>query len=93
MNYKSRFNVYSTRVTYIGLAIAIAIKDGLLNLDDKLSTYLEEYKKRLFSFIISGLRFYSIELCVVLNTFKAYNYSINNKFAAYNSWKESAESE
>ena len=41
----SRFNVYSVRVTYVGLAIAIAINEGLLKLDDKLSDYLMEYSK------------------------------------------------
>lgn len=41
----SRFNVYSTRVTYVGLAIAIATYEGLLNLDDRLSDYLTEYDK------------------------------------------------
>lgn len=34
INNYSRFNVYSVRVTYVGLAIAIAINEGLLNLDD-----------------------------------------------------------
>lgn len=38
----SRFNVYSTRVTYIGLAIAIAIHEGYLQLDDPISDYLTE---------------------------------------------------
>ncbi|GIN58274.1 hypothetical protein J8TS2_25930 [Lederbergia ruris] len=45
INYDSRFNVYSVRVTYVGLAIAIAINEGLLNLDDRLSDYLNEYNK------------------------------------------------
>lgn len=45
INYDSRFNVYSVRVTYVGLAIAIAINEGLINLDDKLSDYLMEYNK------------------------------------------------
>ncbi|SET63897.1 CubicO group peptidase, beta-lactamase class C family [Oceanobacillus limi] len=39
----SRFNVYSVRVTYIGLALAIAVKEGYLKLDDKLRDYLNEY--------------------------------------------------
>lgn len=45
INNNSRFNVYSVRVTYVGLAIAIAINEGLLKLDDKLSDYLKEYCK------------------------------------------------
>lgn len=45
INYDSRFNVYSVRVTYVGLAIAIAINEGLLSLDDNLSKYLNEYNK------------------------------------------------
>ncbi|WP_299739177.1 serine hydrolase [uncultured Rossellomorea sp.] len=45
INYDSRFNVYSVRVTYVGLAIAIAINEGLLSLDDNLSEYLDEYNK------------------------------------------------
>lgn len=45
INSNSRFNVYSVRVTYIGFAIALAIYEGLLNLDDKLSDYLDEYNK------------------------------------------------
>ncbi|MFS0687789.1 serine hydrolase domain-containing protein [Sporosarcina sp. 179-K 8C2 HS] len=45
INYDSRFNVYSVRVTYVGLAIAIAINEGLLSLDDSLSKYLNEYNK------------------------------------------------
>lgn len=39
----SRFNVYSVRVTYIGLAIALAVEEGLLSLDDRISDYLIEY--------------------------------------------------
>ncbi|WP_416150685.1 serine hydrolase domain-containing protein [Salipaludibacillus sp. HK11] len=45
INYDSRFNVYSVRVTYVGLAIAIAVNEGLLNLDDRLSYYLNEFNK------------------------------------------------
>ncbi|MDG5473725.1 serine hydrolase [Jeotgalibacillus sp. ET6] len=45
INYDSRFNVYSVRVTYVGLAIAIAINEGLLSLEDKVSKYLNEYNK------------------------------------------------
>ncbi|AST91923.1 penicillin-binding protein [Sutcliffiella cohnii] len=43
----SRFNVYSVRVTYVGLTIAIATHEGLLNLDDKISDYLDEYNKEI----------------------------------------------
>ncbi|MBB4823383.1 CubicO group peptidase (beta-lactamase class C family) [Sporosarcina luteola] len=39
----SQFNVYSTRVTYVGLAIAIAVVDGVLSLDDKIKEYLHEF--------------------------------------------------
>ncbi|RKN80571.1 serine hydrolase domain-containing protein [Paenibacillus ginsengarvi] len=40
----SQFNVYSTRVTYVGLAAAIAINDGAIqNLDDPISKYLSIY--------------------------------------------------
>jgi CubicO group peptidase (beta-lactamase class C family) len=45
INYDSRFNVYSVRVTYVGLAIAIAINEGILNLDDRLSDYIKENNK------------------------------------------------
>jgi CubicO group peptidase (beta-lactamase class C family) len=38
----SQFNVYSTRVTYIGLAVSIAIYEGYLNLEDKISQYMNE---------------------------------------------------
>ncbi|CAG7644415.1 hypothetical protein PAESOLCIP111_04695 [Paenibacillus solanacearum] len=39
----SQFNVYSTRVTYVGLAAAIAIHDGLIgSLDDRLSQYMPD---------------------------------------------------
>jgi CubicO group peptidase (beta-lactamase class C family) len=41
----SQFNIYSTRVTYVGLAIAIAVYEGYLELEDKLSDYLEELDK------------------------------------------------
>ena len=40
IDYSSRFNVYSVRVTYVGLAIAIAAYEGSLDLEDKLSNYL-----------------------------------------------------
>ena len=43
IDYSSRFNVYSVRVTYVGLAIAIAAYEGALDLEDKLSNYLTEY--------------------------------------------------
>jgi len=43
----SQFNVYSTRVTYIGLAIAIALYEGYLKLDHKISNYLFEYDKEI----------------------------------------------
>jgi CubicO group peptidase (beta-lactamase class C family) len=40
----SQFNVYSTRVTYVGLAAAIAIQEGKIgSMDDPLSNYLDEY--------------------------------------------------
>lgn len=40
----SQFNVYSTRVTYVGLAAAIAIHDGAIkSLDDPISNYLTNY--------------------------------------------------
>ncbi|REB10974.1 class C beta-lactamase-related serine hydrolase [Sporosarcina sp. BI001-red] len=39
----SRFNVYSVRVTYVGLAVAIAIHEGVLSLDDKVSDHFNEY--------------------------------------------------
>ncbi|WP_409293226.1 serine hydrolase domain-containing protein [Peribacillus sp. SCS-37] len=38
----SQFNVYSTRVTYIGLAAAIAVFEGRIRLDDRLSGYFPE---------------------------------------------------
>ena len=43
IDYSSRFNVYSTRVTYVGLAIAIAAYEGSLDLEDKLSDYFNKY--------------------------------------------------
>lgn len=43
IDHSSRFNVYSVRVTYVGLAIAIAIDEGYLSLDDRLSKFLTEY--------------------------------------------------
>jgi CubicO group peptidase (beta-lactamase class C family) len=45
IDYSSQFNVYSTRVTYVGLAIAIAVYEGYLNLEDKISDYLNELDK------------------------------------------------
>lgn len=40
----SQFNVYSTRVTYVGLAAAIAIHDGAIkSLDEPISNYLMTY--------------------------------------------------
>ncbi|MDQ1914880.1 serine hydrolase domain-containing protein [Paenibacillus sp. GD4] len=40
----SQFNVYSTRVTYVGLAVAIAINDGAIkSIDDPISNYLTNY--------------------------------------------------
>ncbi|MBM7578063.1 serine hydrolase domain-containing protein [Jeotgalibacillus terrae] len=42
INAASQFNVYSVRVTYIGLAAAIAVHNGDLNLDDKISFYLDD---------------------------------------------------
>jgi CubicO group peptidase (beta-lactamase class C family) len=39
----SQFNVYSTRVTYVGLAAAIAIHDGAISLDEPISSYLMNY--------------------------------------------------
>lgn len=41
----SQFNVYSTRVTYVGLAAAIAVFEGYLNLEDKISDYFNELDK------------------------------------------------
>lgn len=41
----SRFNVYSVRVTYIGLAVAIAMNEGYINLDDPINYYLTELDK------------------------------------------------
>ncbi|QUW23119.1 beta-lactamase family protein [Sporosarcina sp. Marseille-Q4063] len=43
----SRFNVYSTRVTYVGLAIALAVYEGFLGLDDRLSDHLNEYDREI----------------------------------------------
>ncbi|MBY6036906.1 beta-lactamase family protein [Fictibacillus nanhaiensis] len=39
----SQFNVYSTRVTYVGLALSIAVYEGYLALEDRISMYLNEY--------------------------------------------------
>ncbi|WLR56714.1 serine hydrolase [Mesobacillus subterraneus] len=44
---ESQFNVYSTRVTYVGLSLAIAIFDGYLSLEDKISSYLPELDKQI----------------------------------------------
>ncbi|RIW30378.1 class C beta-lactamase-related serine hydrolase [Bacillus salacetis] len=41
----SQFNVYSTRVTYIGLAAAISMHEGYLKLDDKISSYFHDLDK------------------------------------------------
>ncbi|WJV29727.1 serine hydrolase [Rossellomorea sp. AcN35-11] len=43
----SQFNVYSTRVTYVGLAAAWAVIEGFLNLDDKISDYFKEWDKEI----------------------------------------------
>lgn len=43
IDYQSQFNVYSTRVTYVGLAAAIAINEGHFNLDDKLKNFFEDF--------------------------------------------------
>jgi len=45
----SQFNVYSTRVTYIGLAAAIAVHEGHIGLDDHLSDYFAELDKDLLN--------------------------------------------
>ncbi|MBS4220020.1 beta-lactamase family protein [Bacillus sp. FJAT-49711] len=47
IDYTSQFNVYSIRVTYVGLAIAIAVYEGHLNLEDKISNYLHELDKEI----------------------------------------------
>ncbi|WP_406688105.1 serine hydrolase domain-containing protein [Rossellomorea vietnamensis] len=47
IDHLSQFNVYSTRVTYVGLAAALAIYEGYLNLDDKLSDYFKQFDKRI----------------------------------------------
>jgi CubicO group peptidase (beta-lactamase class C family) len=41
----SQFNVYSTRVTYVGLAAAISVNEGYLNLEDKISDFFIELDK------------------------------------------------
>ncbi|MDX8363427.1 serine hydrolase domain-containing protein [Cytobacillus sp. IB215316] len=38
----SQFNVYSTRVTYVGLALALAVFEGYLNLDDRLCDFFND---------------------------------------------------
>ncbi|GEL78736.1 serine hydrolase domain-containing protein [Tenuibacillus multivorans] len=43
----SQFNVYSVRVTYVSLAFAIAIYEGYIRLEDKLSDYLIEFNKEI----------------------------------------------
>lgn len=44
----SQFNVYSTRVTYVGLAAAIALNDGhITSLDDPISDYLDDFDKHI----------------------------------------------
>ncbi|MGM0851041.1 MAG: serine hydrolase domain-containing protein [Bacillota bacterium] len=45
IDHSSQFNVYSTRVTYVGLAAAIAVFEGYLNLDNKISDYFKELDK------------------------------------------------
>ncbi|MUK87955.1 serine hydrolase [Ornithinibacillus sp. L9] len=45
INASSQFNVYSVRVTYIGLAVAIAMEEGYLDIDDKLTDHLPELDK------------------------------------------------
>ncbi|MGG4166437.1 serine hydrolase domain-containing protein [Rossellomorea vietnamensis] len=47
IDHYSQFNVYSTRVTYVGLAAALAVYEGYLNLDDKLSDYFKQLDKRI----------------------------------------------
>lgn len=47
IDYSSQFNVYSTRVTYVGLATAIAVSEGHLALEDKISEYLGELDKEI----------------------------------------------
>lgn len=47
IDHLSQFNAYSTRVTYVGLAAALAIYEGYLNLDDKLSDYFKQLDKRI----------------------------------------------
>ncbi|MFD2830434.1 serine hydrolase domain-containing protein [Corticicoccus populi] len=44
---ESQFNVYSVRVTYIGLAAAIAIYDGYFKLDEKLKCLLKRYNENI----------------------------------------------
>jgi CubicO group peptidase (beta-lactamase class C family) len=43
----SQFNVYSTRVTYVGLAAALAVFEGHIDLEDKLSDYFIELDKEI----------------------------------------------
>ncbi|WP_341357570.1 serine hydrolase domain-containing protein [Rossellomorea sp. y25] len=43
----SQFNVYSTRVTYVGLAAALAVFEGHIDLEDKLSDYFKELDKEI----------------------------------------------
>lgn len=47
IDYSSQFNVYSTRVTYVGLATAIAVYENHLDLEDKISDYLDELDKEI----------------------------------------------
>jgi CubicO group peptidase (beta-lactamase class C family) len=42
----SQFNVYSARVTYIGLAAAIAIYEGCLDLEDRISSFFPQLDKQ-----------------------------------------------
>jgi CubicO group peptidase (beta-lactamase class C family) len=43
----SQFNVASTRKSYLGLIVAIAVYEGKIQLDDELLLYLDEYDKEL----------------------------------------------
>jgi CubicO group peptidase (beta-lactamase class C family) len=46
INEKTRFNVYSVRKSYIGLAVALLIYDGkLASMDEAVSTYLGEKER------------------------------------------------
>ncbi|MBO0991667.1 serine hydrolase domain-containing protein [Bacillus sp. SD088] len=47
VDYSSQFNVYSTRVTYVGLAMAIAVYEGYLHLEDKVGDYFDKLDKKI----------------------------------------------